>query len=237
VLNNNPHPWSINGSLWSLPYECACYLTVALFAFTGVLRRGRLGIVVLYVGLWALYAFSHLDPEYFRQCFPYRCFQPLVLLTLYFSAGCVCYLYRERIPASKTLCGACLVLLIAGLAFGSFSLVAPIAMSYLFMCLAFWLPVRRFDAWGDFSYGTYIYAFPVQQGLVLWGMPQSGFAAFLASTVVITLVFAVLSYLCIEAPSLRWRNLGLSRSKKSSRGKPTFAERPAGLALVPEPVD
>jgi peptidoglycan/LPS O-acetylase OafA/YrhL len=237
VLNDNPHPWSINGSLWSLPYECACYLALALFAFAGILRRGRLGLVILYLGLWTLYAFSCLDPEYFQECFPYRCFQPLVLLTLYFSAGCVCYLYRESIPASKTLFVAAVVLLMAGLAFDSFGLVAPVAMSYVFMCLAFWLPIRHFDAWGDFSYGAYIYAFPVQQGLVLLGMPRNGFAAFLASTVLATLVLAVLSYRCVEAPSLRWKNLDLSGWRKSSRPRPPVTKPVAALALVPEPVD
>ena len=235
VLNDNPHPWGINGSLWSLPYECACYLTLGLFTFVGILRRGRLGIVFLYFGLWTLYAFSCLDPEYFGECFPYRMFQPLVLLTLYFSAGCACYLYRESIPASKALFGACLVLLMVGLAFGSFGLVAPVAMSYVFMCLAFWLPIRRFDAWGDFSYGLYIYAFPVQQGLVLLHVPQSGFAAFFAATVLITLVLAVWSYHCIEAPSLRLKNYEPSRWRKSSPLSPkvTLAETPSRSCVNP----
>lgn len=237
ALRNNPHPWAINGSLWSLPYECACYLVLGLFAFAGILRRGRVGIVVLYVGLWALYAFSCLDPEYFDECFPYGMFQPLILLTLYFSAGCICYLYRESIPASKVLFGACLVLLTVGLVFGSFGLVSPIAMSYVFMCLAFWLPIRRFDAWGDFSFGTYIYAFPVQQGLVLLRVPKIGFAVYLVSTVLITLVFAVWSYRCIEAPSLRLKNFDLSRWRKSSRSNPTVTEPNTALALVREPVN
>lgn len=236
VLNDNPYPLGINGSLWSLPYECACYLTLVLFTFARILRFGRLGIVFLYFGLWTLYAFSCLDPEYFQECFPYRMFQPLVLLALYFSAGSVCYLYRESIPASKALFGACLCLLTIGLAYGSFGLVAPVAMSYVFMCLAFWLPIRHFDAWGDFSYGTYIYAFPVQQGLVLLHVPQSGFAAFLAATVLITLVLAVWSYQCIEAPSLRLKNFDLSRWRKSSRPHPPVIEPDPVLPLVPEPV-
>jgi peptidoglycan/LPS O-acetylase OafA/YrhL len=159
------------------------------------------------------------------------------LLTLYFSAGCVCYLYRASIPASKVLFGACLGLVVIGLAFGSFGLVAPVAMSYVFMCLAFWLPIRRFDAWGDFSYGTYIYAFPVQQGLALLRVPQSGFAAFLVSTVLITLVLAVWSYRCIEAPSLRLKNFDLSRWMKSSRPPPAVTEPDTALALVREPVN
>ena len=235
VLNGNPYPWTLNGSLWSLPYECACYLVLALFAWAGILRRGRLGIVVLFGGLWALYAFSCLDAEYFKECFPYRCFQLFIFLAVYFSAGCVCYLYRASIPASKTLFAAALVLLAVGLCFGSFGLVAPMALSYASLCLAFWLPIRRFDALGDFSYGTYIYAFPVQQGLALLRVPQQyGLAVFLGSTVVITLVLAVLSYRCIEAPSLRWKEVDLLRAKNLPRSLPTSGGSKVALALVPE---
>ena len=234
VLNGNPHPWSINGSLWSLPYECACYVIIALLAAAGILRRGRFGLVLFFGGLWALYSFSRLDPEYFWQCFPYRCFQPLVLVTLYFSAGCVCYLYRESIPASKTLFVASVVLLAVGLAFDSFGLVAPIALSYAFMCLAFWLPIRHFDARGDFSYGTYIYAFPVQQGLVLLAVHRAGFAMYFICTVLITLSLAVLSYRFIEAPSLRWKDVLFPRFRNSTRSRPERAPAETSVALFPE---
>ena len=215
VLDANPYPWTLNGSLWSLPYECACYLGLALFAWVGILRRARLGIVILFGALWALYAFSCLDAEYFRERFPYQCFQMLISLTVYFLAGCVSYLYRASIPASKRLFAAALVLLAVGLGFDSFGLVAPIALSYASLCMAFWLPIRRFDALGDFSYGTYIYAFPVQQGLALLRLPQQyGLAIFLGSTVVVTLLLAVLSYRLIEAPSLRWKQVHLLRPKR-----------------------
>lgn len=234
VLSASPHPWSINGSLWSLPYEFACYLALAGLAVAGGLRRGRLAIVVLFVGLWALYAFSCLDPEYFQRCFPYRCLQLALLLTLYFSAGCVCYLYREQIPVSKVLFAASLILMAAGLTFGSFGLVAPIAMSYAFMSLAFRLPIRHFDARGDFSYGTYIYAFPVQQGLAMLHVHEAGFVVFLTSTVLITLLLAVLSYRWVEAPCLKLKSIDPAAfvRKHLSRSQDAL---PA--ALVPEPAD
>jgi peptidoglycan/LPS O-acetylase OafA/YrhL len=235
VLNENPHPWNLNGSLWSLPYECACYLVLALFALAGVLRRARFAIVILYGGLWALYAFSYLDTEYFHECFPSRYLKPLLFLGLYFSAGCVCYLYRNSIPASKRLFVACLGLLMVGLLFDSFELVAPIAITYASMCLAFWLPIRHFDRYGDFSYGTYIYAFPVQQGLVLLHLDQKGLAVFLAASVIVTLLFAVLSYHGIEGPSLRWRHLNL-RGRNPLPAIPNATLAKCTLALVPERV-
>src|ERR1700731_1966570 len=105
------------------------------------------------------------------------------------------------------------------------------------VCAWRWLPIRRFDAWGDFSYGTYIYAFPVQQGLVLLRVPQSGLAVFLVSTVLVTLVLAVLSYRCIEAPSLRWKHFAPFRARNSPAPLPTMTGLEASLALVPERAD
>ncbi|MEY2501597.1 MAG: hypothetical protein QOI07_1931 [Verrucomicrobiota bacterium] len=234
VLDQNPHPLNINGSLWSLPYECACYLVLALFALVGVLRRARFAFVILYGGLWALYAFSFLDPEHFHQCFANRYFKPLLFLGLYFSAGSVCYLYRNSIPASKKLFVACLGLLTAGLLFDSSELVAPITITYASLCLAFWLPIRRFDCHGDFSYGTYIYAFPVQQGLVLLGLHQKGLAVFFGASIIVTLLFAVLSYHGIERPSLRWRHVKF-RWRNPLPIIPDAALAECAVAFVQEP--
>ena len=100
LLSHNPSPSVINGSLWSLPFEVSCYLVVAALAAVGVLRRARSVVLGLFAGFWCLYAFDCLNPDGFRQCFPYPGMKDLVLLCVFFSAGCVCYLYREKIPHS-----------------------------------------------------------------------------------------------------------------------------------------
>src|SRR2546430_4054909 len=46
----------------------------------------------------------------------------------------------------------------------------PVTFSYCVLWLAFRLPIRRFARHGDLSYGTYIYAFPIQQLLALYGL-------------------------------------------------------------------
>jgi hypothetical protein len=99
---------------------------------------------------------------------------PIVVLCLFFSAGCVCFLYREKIPHSSAAFVTSLVALGVGLPMGVFELVAPIAMTYAFLWLGFTLPFARFDTKGDFSYGTSIYAFPVQQGLALLRIQDRG---------------------------------------------------------------
>jgi peptidoglycan/LPS O-acetylase OafA/YrhL len=80
-------------------------------------------------------------------------------------------------------------------------------MTYAFLWLAFALPFARFDRKGDFSYGTYIYAFPVQQTLALMRIQDHGFVVYFAGTLLLTSIFAFLSYRLIEAPRLRWKNL------------------------------
>jgi peptidoglycan/LPS O-acetylase OafA/YrhL len=206
LLRHNPVPGVLNGSLWTLPFELGCYLAVAAMALVGVLRRARCLVLILFAGLWFLHAFDCLNPEGFSRCFPAIGVKQLVMLCLYFCGGCVCFLYREKIPASRWLFVGALLLLGIGLAAGMFGLVAPIAMTYAFLWLAFSLPFARFDARGDFSYGTYIYAFPIQQGFALLGLPESGFAVYFVCSLLMTLLVAIFSYRLVEAPCLRLKH-------------------------------
>ena len=206
LLSGNPHPCMINGSLWTLPIEVGCYLAVAVLAVLGVFRHVRCGIIGLFVSLYALYACSYLSPETFREAFPFPALPSVLMLSLYFSAGCLCFLYRESIPCSTPLFAASVLLLVASLPLSVFAIVAPVAMTYSFLWLAFYLPFSRFDARGDFSYGTYIYAFPVQQGLAMFGIHEEGFSIYFASSLLLTFVFAIVSYRIVEAPCLRLKN-------------------------------
>jgi peptidoglycan/LPS O-acetylase OafA/YrhL len=133
----------------------------------------------------------------------------LVMLCLFFSAGCLCFLYRAKIPHSTALFVVSLAVLGGSLPLKIFGLIAPVAMTYAFLWLAFSLPFGRFDRKGDFSYGTYIYAFPVQQGMALLGLQEKGFALYFISSLLLTSVCAFLSYRLIEAPCLRWKNIAI----------------------------
>ena len=209
LLSHNPVPGVLNGSLWSLPFEISCYLAVAALAAIGVLRHARSVVLGLFVALWGLYAFDCLDPDGFWKCFPYPGMKLLVMLCLFFSAGCLCFLYREKIPHSTAIFVISLAVLGGSLPLKIFGLIAPVAMTYAFLWLAFALPFGRFDRKGDFSYGTYIYAFPVQQGMALLGLQEKGFALYFISSLLLTSFFAFLSYRLIEAPCLRWKSVAI----------------------------
>ena len=214
LLSHNPVPGMINGSLWTLPFEVCCYLAVAVLAVVGVLRRARFIVFGVFAGLWCLHAFDYVNPDGFWGCFPYAGMKQLVMLSLFFSAGCVCFLYRENIPHSSAAFVICLIVLGVSLPIGVFGLIAPIALTYAFLWLAFTLPFGRFDTKGDFSYGTYIYAFPVQQGLALLRIQDQGFGLYLTCSLLLTSVLAFLSYRLIEAPCLRLKTMKMSTLRR-----------------------
>ena len=209
LLGHNPTPWTMNGSLWTLPIELLCYLGVALLAALGIIRRARIVVLVLFALLCGIWEFDRVNPEACRHYFSFFGFDLLCTLCLYFLAGCVCFLYREKIPYSKALLVVSASLASLSLVVSALDFLTPIALPYAFLCLGFKLPAGRFDARGDFSYGTYIYAFPVQQGLALMGMQEGGFGLYLVCSLFVTAVLALVSCRLVEAPSLRWKNLYL----------------------------
>lgn len=233
LLFRNPHPHAINGSLWSLPFEITCYLAVAGLAALGVLRRARVLVLVLFLSFWALYAFEYLNPDAFRRCFPYSGMQLLVMLCLFFFAGCTCFLYREKIPASLTLFLISLLAMAGSFPLGVFGVVAPLALPYAFLWLAFSLPFGWFEKKGDFSYGLYIYAFPVQQGLALLRFHEEGFVLYFSWSVLASLLLAFLSHRLIEAPSLKLKSMQIPAFFR--RRAPVIAPPlPAGASFIPE---
>jgi peptidoglycan/LPS O-acetylase OafA/YrhL len=76
-----------------------------------------------------------------------------------------------------------------------------------FVVLAFGLSCHAWlSRWHerDYSYGIYIYAFPVQQTLVsFW--PQMPLSAYLLSTFVITVALAATSWHLVEKPALKYK--------------------------------
>jgi peptidoglycan/LPS O-acetylase OafA/YrhL len=71
------------------------------------------------------------------------------------------------------------------------------------------LPLRGFDRRMDLSYGLYIYAFPVQQLLAMYGINAFGFTPYFLSALLIASVLAATSWFTIEKPSLSLKHLAL----------------------------
>lgn len=214
----------VNGSLWSVRFEFLCYLLLALLGLTGGLRRpGMLAAVVglcLAVQAGLLYGRWKLPGSGLSAVWGYPPFWPRVGGC--FLAGALFYRCRDRIPLSAgwfLASAAGLVLLAVTASLQGLLLAVPIPGGYVLLYLAFartpWL--YGFARPGDFSYGLYLYAFPVQQLLVRWsGGTLAPFRLF-ALALPATLALAVVSWYAVERPFLRSSGHGQSRPAGEGR--------------------
>jgi peptidoglycan/LPS O-acetylase OafA/YrhL len=215
LFADNPVPHQLNASLWSLRYEILCYAVVALL---GALRaRWSIASALLLAAGLAGHALTSWTGV--GAGVP----ATLARLTACFFAGSLLYALRHRVPFRPLVAGAAVAALAAGALAGGFRFVFPIAGTYLLLFLACWpmLPLQRFGRFGDFSYGLYVFAYPIQQAIVQWAGPAVSVSAFFGLAFVPTLALAMLSWRFIEAPSL-------ARKPRRTRTGAAAAPRPTG---------
>jgi len=193
VFTENVGETSVNGSLWTLPLEVMMY--------GGVLVLGRLRLLTWWVALLVACGLAAgallLGPTHPRY--------GLCDLGVYFWLGAVLYLARDHLPLRWPI-GAALVVVAALCAYRPlFHVVAWVAIPYVVLLVSLTrLPgaglTRKF---GDFSYGIYIYAFPVQQVVVWRGGARLSAAQNLLWVLFFTFMLAAASWHWIESPALK----------------------------------
>lgn len=200
VFADTPFGPAINGSLWTLSYEVLCYSGVVLCGLLGLLSRPRL--FLLWAGGFALlYGVTIVGDLHIR-------IEKLVTLALPFTTGMALWVWRDQIALSPRLAALGGAVAAASWPTPIFLPVFTIALSYaVFVIGQTRLPwALAYNRLGDYSYGTYIYAFPIQQLLVASGVSLPLWNMTLALPM--TLLCAVLSWHLIEAPALRWKSPG-----------------------------
>jgi peptidoglycan/LPS O-acetylase OafA/YrhL len=204
---------TLNGSLWSIPYEFWCYIGIAALGIFALLTKPRLiaSIVILAVlGRAALDLFDKkpgfgLIGDVFG--WPYQ----WLLVLPCFLIGTVFFLLRRQLPRSKGL----LILLLCCLMAACYAPLGPkwqkilaeaafpVAMAYCVFYFAFSssVKIRNVAAKGDLSYGTYLYAFPIQQ--MLLSSHKLPFPIFMILSVVLSVGAGFFSWHIVEKWFLR----------------------------------
>lgn len=195
---------SVNGSLWTLGFEVAFYIVVGLL---GILKS--LNKIVIFTLFYLSLVLSFFGPpswlnygEYFGVTFDYQ----LVNLFRFFSAGMLIYLFRDKIIINKSFAIFSLAMLITSYLMGQFILGFLFFGSYLLFYFAF-VPIKKIsniNKFGDFSYGLYIYAFPIQQ-TVSYLYDISPFLNFVIS-LPLTLLCAFISWHLVEKRFMKLKN-------------------------------
>ena len=195
VFESNPVP-GINGSLWTIPLEVVLYLILGIAGWLGLLApRG---------------AFRHAYGRITRHPFAAAALLLLGLLLIdkvlrtgvhyyslagYFLLGVLAFCFRRRLVLRVIEVGvlAAAAILLAGTWAGP--LLLPVALGFTLLTLAlhpvFALPVTWLHR-HDYSYGAYLYGFPVQQTLIGLGVDEP--TRLFALSVPLTLGCAALSW-------------------------------------------
>ena len=208
AFQHNPYPGVLNGSIWSIPYEFWCYLGLLALGFSGVLRR-RTPLALLFAAsiligvLFSIFQWK-LSGGFVGRIFGYPPFWAR-LLPMYL-AGVVAYRFRASLQLRRTWIVAATGLLLAAATLPhGWPLLFPIAGAYLILVAAFHPSIRlhRWSRFGEFSYGTYLYAFPLQQIIMQRiGHPVAPcFLFFLATPA--TLICAAISWHAVEKRFLK----------------------------------
>lgn len=208
---HNPIPQSINGSLWTIPYEFKCYLGLMFLGSIGLLTAGKrltAGLFLVFVALNLVYpsiAIPALDRGAFAAIIGAA--SKWVELIAYFLAGTVFYLFRDRIPFSPWMT---LFVAVSTCLASQFppagQIVFPLGISYLLFWFSFQAPIH-FDHWarhGDFSYGIYLYAYPIQQFIAMARPGVSPIVMFILATP-LSIIAGALSWHLVEKRFLKFK--------------------------------
>lgn len=207
VFASNPMSGAVNGSLWSLPVEVLMYATVLILGLTRVLKARYL-LLTFTIACAMLEMFVFSKPHWSGKVELTVLVGPSMRMAMFFLCGASFYSFRANIPRDWRI--ACVAGLTWYLSFNNpvLASVDYLALPYVFFYLAS-LPLsrlRNFAKPGDFSYGLYLFAFPVQQTLVHFWRPHLSVATLFTSAFVVTLLLSVISWHLVESPALRLKS-------------------------------
>ncbi|MEC0245089.1 acyltransferase [Paenibacillus chitinolyticus] len=202
VFETNIYPNAVNGSIWTIPYEVLCYLLVLFLGYYGLLKKEKSLLLIFVI----LFVISKVLPiQYGLINLNGFVVVNLIELLLFFVMGMLYYGYRNHIKFKDSWAGISLGILVISLFIGDFKTIFLFLGTYLIFYLSYHPKIKLHNCskFGDFSYGVYIYAFPVQQIVQLYLNQQtSAYINFIISLTV-TFVLAVFSWHLVEKPALK----------------------------------
>ena len=154
VFGSNPYPF-VNIQLWTIPYELGCYLALVGLTLAGVYRRRAIFLAVALAAILGL-----------QTWFPASDYRHGLVVPS-FLAGVAMHLYRDRVPWNPWLFLASLLAIMVTAIVPHTVRWLPIPLSYAMVFLGTLNPKKVWPVnAGDYSYGMYLYGFPIAQTLI-----------------------------------------------------------------------
>ncbi len=201
-----PTPNFVNAQLWTIPYELSCYMCILILGLLGIAARQNLMFIIIF---GAVLTKTFLPQFGLCDLPPYG---PLGgLLVFSFLFGVSLYALRRRIAFSRSL------FLMSALAYcifvtnQNFIYLSTLPAAYITVFLGLQNPPKTFLLRGaDYSYGLYLYGFPLQQTIVYLFPSFRIWYVNALSGVALGLLLAYLSWTFVELRVLSKRKLVVS---------------------------
>lgn len=204
VFSDNPFPGGVNGSLWTLPIEFILYFGVLIYGMFRLFKF-KILIIFLYIVLIGMYC-ANRSGVYFLD----MDLQTLNIIRLaaYFVGGSMFYIYREKINLNSLLFLFLLATLVVTFNTKIGLPISFLVWPYIIFFLSFYKNniFENFAAKGDYSYGLYIYAFPVQATIAHFFAEELNTPFFFLFSFIITYIFAGLSWHLVEKQFLKMKS-------------------------------
>lgn len=205
IFENNPIAYTINGSLWTLPFEIKMYIYLAIIGTILILFQKFIKKPIVKISFFIIVLFALIQDMIYH--FYFNKIDASVYLFYMFFVGSAFYIFRDYIYLSFKLFLIMLVILL----FSSFDrevffVIYTLFLPYMVFFLAY-IPsgiIREFNKLGDYSYGIYIYAFPIQQSIVSI-YPNISIVNMVIVSSFTTFILAILSWHLVEKRFLKMK--------------------------------
>jgi peptidoglycan/LPS O-acetylase OafA/YrhL len=198
---------SVNGSTWTLRFEFACYLSMLISIYLIRPKSGRVALIIAssMLAIYAAFMLGHVNPHIIISD-P----RSLVRLTAFYYSGTILYYYRQYILPTRWVALAILwvALMFAARFIPSDSvryvvdtIVTMTVGASALLSAGFTPRVETGLGTRDYSYGVYLYGWPVTKVLVYYVPSISPWALFFGSLAGAVLLASV-SWHFIERPAL-----------------------------------
>lgn len=191
-----PYPL-VNGALWTISYEFACYIAVAVVGFLASTHLRHVWLAMTAALLIGACFLPELHPMPHVSRFAV---DDLVRLSAIFFSGATLALFGFRMRARPSVLMIAWIAFVALLASPRFATVGfAVFGSIVLLSVGLRGPKLGLTrSWPDISYGVYLFGWPIQK-LLHWYGPELGPAGLLCLSLPIALGCGYLSWALVEA--------------------------------------
>jgi peptidoglycan/LPS O-acetylase OafA/YrhL len=194
VFDGMPAGSFVNLQLWTVPYELRCYVLIVVVGLAGILKFPKILMTLLFC------------TPFLATAVDYRSFSAVdagpngTTLVLAFFLGVTLYYLRDNISFSRGLLAIALISAWACSTFVETKYIAVLPIAYATVVIGLLNPRRGLLVAGaDYSYGMYLYGFPVQQTVSYFLPHQRFWYINLVLSLVGSGLLAFLSWTMVEA--------------------------------------